>query len=171
MEQIYNPYLPLWEHIPDGEPHLFGDRVYIYGSHDKAGGKAYCEDHYCVWSAPKDDLERRIAETPAWREAFVKPAGFAALWRERSFELLEGGRWTSGQFDRVVFTGDGDGRRAVVYDFKTNARRRGESDAAFAARLEAMYAGQMAAYRHAVSVLASIPPERVETRILSNLQA
>ena len=122
-------------------------------------------------AAPKDDLERRIAETPAWREAFVKPAGFAALWRERSFELLEGGRWTSGQFDRVVFTGEGDGRRAVVYDFKTNARRRGESDAAFAARLEAMYAGQMAAYRHAVSVLASIPPERVETRILSNLQA
>ncbi len=56
MEQIYNPYLPLWEHIPDGEPHVFGDRVYIYGSHDRAGGKAYCEDHYCVWSAPTDDL-------------------------------------------------------------------------------------------------------------------
>ncbi len=36
-----NPYLPLWEHIPDGEPYLFDDpdrpgrkRVYIYGSHD-----------------------------------------------------------------------------------------------------------------------------------------
>lgn len=56
MEQIYNPYLPLWEYIPDGEPHVFGDRVYIYGSHDRAGGTAYCEDHYCVWSAPKDNL-------------------------------------------------------------------------------------------------------------------
>ena len=56
MEQIYNPYLPLTEHIPDGEPHVFGDRVYIYGSHDRAGGTAYCQDHYNVWSAPVDDL-------------------------------------------------------------------------------------------------------------------
>ncbi len=30
-----NPYLPGWEYIPDGEPHVFGDRVYIYGAHDK----------------------------------------------------------------------------------------------------------------------------------------
>ena len=56
MEQIYNPYLPLTEHIPDGEPHVFGDRVYIYGSHDRANGTAYCQDHYCVWSAPVSDL-------------------------------------------------------------------------------------------------------------------
>ena len=34
-----NPYLPLWEFIPDGEPYVFEDpdcpgkyRVYIYGS-------------------------------------------------------------------------------------------------------------------------------------------
>ena len=56
MEPIYNPYLPLTEHIPDGEPHVFGDRLYIYGSHDKANGTAYCEDHYTVWSAPVDNL-------------------------------------------------------------------------------------------------------------------
>ena len=24
-----NPYLPCYEYIPDGEPHVFGDRVYI----------------------------------------------------------------------------------------------------------------------------------------------
>ena len=29
MEQVFNPYLPLWEYIPDGEPHVFGDRVYL----------------------------------------------------------------------------------------------------------------------------------------------
>ena len=29
-----NPYLPKWEYIPDGEPRVFGDRVYVYGSHD-----------------------------------------------------------------------------------------------------------------------------------------
>lgn len=56
MEQIFNPYLPLWEYIPDGEPHVFGDRVYIYGSHDRANGKVYCEQHYQVWSAPVDNL-------------------------------------------------------------------------------------------------------------------
>lgn len=30
-----NPYLPSWEYVPDGEPHVFGKRVYIYGSHDR----------------------------------------------------------------------------------------------------------------------------------------
>ena len=36
-----NPYLPLWEHLPDGEPRVFEDpdqpgkfRAYIIGSHD-----------------------------------------------------------------------------------------------------------------------------------------
>ena len=27
-----NPYLPLWEYIPDGEPRVFGSRAYVYGS-------------------------------------------------------------------------------------------------------------------------------------------
>lgn len=67
MEQVYNPYLPLWEHIPDGEPHLFGDRVYIYGSHDVAGGTAYCQDHYCVWSAPQDNLRDWRCEGVSYR--------------------------------------------------------------------------------------------------------
>ncbi len=38
---IVNPYLPLWEYVPDGEPHVFGDRLYIFGSHDKFGGRKY----------------------------------------------------------------------------------------------------------------------------------
>ena len=62
MEQIYNPYLPLHEYIPDGEPHVFGDRLYIYGSHDKAGSTVYCEDHYEVWSAPVSDLRNWRSE-------------------------------------------------------------------------------------------------------------
>jgi len=67
MEQIFNPYLPLWEHIPDGEPHVFGGRVYIYGSHDIAGGTAYCEDHYSVWSAPVDNLRDWRCEGVSYR--------------------------------------------------------------------------------------------------------
>ena len=25
-----NPYLPLWEYVPDGEPHVFDGRVYVF---------------------------------------------------------------------------------------------------------------------------------------------
>ena len=45
MKQTRNPYLPGWEYIPDGEPKLFGNRVYVYGTGD-----------YVCWSAPADDL-------------------------------------------------------------------------------------------------------------------
>ena len=51
VKQIFNPYLPSWEYIPDGEPHVFGDRVYVYGSHDLANGWEYCLGDYVCWSA------------------------------------------------------------------------------------------------------------------------
>ena len=54
--QAFNPYLPSWEYIPDGEPHVFGDRVYVYGSHDRFRGHAYCLNDYVCWSAPVDNL-------------------------------------------------------------------------------------------------------------------
>ena len=65
----FNPYLPLNEYIPDGEPHVFGDRVYIYGSHDRALGTKYCEGHYAVWSAPVDDLSTWTNEGTAYYRA------------------------------------------------------------------------------------------------------
>ena len=51
-----NPILPLWEYIPDGEPRVFGDRVYIYGSHDRPGSIDFCDFKLKVWSAPLDNL-------------------------------------------------------------------------------------------------------------------
>ncbi|MDE6218887.1 MAG: family 43 glycosylhydrolase [Lachnospiraceae bacterium] len=56
MEQVFNPFLPLYEYVADGEPHVFDGRVYIYGSHDAAFGTKYCEGHYVTWSAPADNL-------------------------------------------------------------------------------------------------------------------
>ena len=57
-----NPYMPLWEHIPDGEPYVFEDpdqpgkyRVYVYGSHDDLIS-AYCGRDQVVWSASVDSL-------------------------------------------------------------------------------------------------------------------
>ncbi len=55
-KQVYNPFLPLYEHIPDGEPHIFGDRIYLFGSHDKEGGDTFCMLDYTVYSAPINDL-------------------------------------------------------------------------------------------------------------------
>ena len=51
-----NPILPLTEYVPDGEPHVFGSRVYLYGSHDKANSDRFCVQDYTVWSAPVHDL-------------------------------------------------------------------------------------------------------------------
>ncbi|MCL2051940.1 MAG: family 43 glycosylhydrolase [Lachnospiraceae bacterium] len=54
--QCFNPYLPSWEYIPDGEPHIFDGRVYVYGSHDRAGGWVFCLNDYVCWSAAVGDL-------------------------------------------------------------------------------------------------------------------
>ena len=37
-KQAVNPYMPSWEYVPDAEPHVVGDRVYVYGSHDIFNG-------------------------------------------------------------------------------------------------------------------------------------
>ena len=55
-KQLVNPYLPSWEYIPDGEPHVFDGRVYVYGSHDRFNGWVFCQNDYVCWSAPVDDL-------------------------------------------------------------------------------------------------------------------
>lgn len=58
-----NPYLPMWEYIPDGEPYVFDDpdnpgkkRVYIYGSHDSMI-TGYCGRELVTWSASVDSLQ------------------------------------------------------------------------------------------------------------------
>lgn len=55
-KKVYNPYLPSYEYIPDGEPHAFGDRIYIYGSHDRFNGGDFCLNDYVCYSAPVTDL-------------------------------------------------------------------------------------------------------------------
>ena len=65
--QAFNPYLPLNEYIPDGEPQVFGDRVYIFGSHDREGGTTYCELDYTVYSAPVTDLTDWRCEGTVYR--------------------------------------------------------------------------------------------------------
>ncbi len=54
--QAFNPYLPSYEYVPDGEPRVFGDRLYVFGSHDLFGGKDFCLGDYVCWSAQINDL-------------------------------------------------------------------------------------------------------------------
>ncbi len=55
-QQIFNPFMPSWEYVPDGEPHVFGDRLYLFGSHDRFDGTQFCMNDYVCWSCPVDDL-------------------------------------------------------------------------------------------------------------------
>ena len=66
--QIFNPFLPSWEYIPDGEPRVFGDRVYVYGSHDRFGAPIFCVNDYVCWSAPLSDLSRWTCSGVIWRK-------------------------------------------------------------------------------------------------------
>ncbi len=72
-----NPYLPLWEHLPDGEPRVFEDpdnpgkyRIYVIGSHD-VRFKSYCGPDIRAWSAPVEDLSDWRDEGPI----FTYPVG------------------------------------------------------------------------------------------------
>ena len=55
-KQAVNPYLPQNEYIPDGEPYVFGNRVYVYGSHDRFNFPMFCMNDYVCYSAPVEDL-------------------------------------------------------------------------------------------------------------------
>ena len=67
-KQVFNPYLPSYEYVPDGEPHVFGDRVYIYGSHDCFNSNEFCANDYVCWSAPVDDLSDWRYEGVIWKK-------------------------------------------------------------------------------------------------------
>ena len=140
---------------------LAADRLFAddYGAGAEYGKKMHAEYEGIEW------IPEAEAKNSFDRE-FVKPDGFSELWRERSYEIFTDGSWESGQFDRVVFTGKGADRKAVILDFKTNALRQGETISAYETRLRETYASQMGAYRKAVHVLTGLPLAAVAARLL-----
>lgn len=66
--QIFNPYLPSYEYVPDGEPHVFGDRVFLYGSHDRFDGAVFCLNDYVCYSADVEDLTQWRYEGVIYRK-------------------------------------------------------------------------------------------------------
>ncbi len=139
----------------------------------RAGARRGVEEHAAFarigWidpASPADGREGAILASP-WREAFVETPT-SELWRERQYEVFRSHSnvWETGQFDRVVFTGAGDGRSATIYDFKTNAMLRGESVADFEGRMASAYGRQMSAYRRSLSSLCGIPEQNIRTVLL-----
>ena len=143
-----------------------------YGAAAKRGVDVHAEYAKIEWA--DDAIAASLPE--AFREAFLKPSPEATVWRERSYEFFRGrpeeegrprgGSWETGQFDRVVFTGDDENRSAVIYDFKTNVKNESETDSAFAARMRENYARQMGQYKKALASLTGIPPSRITAKLL-----
>ncbi|OGV67409.1 MAG: hypothetical protein A3K19_23530 [Lentisphaerae bacterium RIFOXYB12_FULL_65_16] len=98
-------------------------------------------------------------------QALRRPsAGEAALWRERSFDVILAGEWVTGTFDRVVATRDTAGKLAAieVLDFKSNnVRNEAELEQAVAG-----YRAQVGLYRRALGQAFGVSPARVRASLL-----
>ena len=143
---------------------LSADRLFDgdFGEAAKRGTETHEKYSAVEWAD-----EKALSEMPpAFREAFGKPSGDATVWRERGYEIFSDGKWETGRIDRVVFWGAGAERRAVVYDFKTNAMRRGETAEAFAERMRSAYTRQLRSYADAVSRLTGIARGNVAAKLL-----
>lgn len=79
-----NPYLPNWEYIPDGEPRVFGSRVYIYGSHDYAGSDRFCDYKLKVWSADINNLNNWICHGDSFHTQVDRDHESDATWTDRA---------------------------------------------------------------------------------------
>lgn len=115
--------------------------------------------------APKNKFEADILASPL-KVAFLKPEGPVELWVEEGYERMNGHRWETGRFDRVVIQGTGAQRYATIYDIKSNRRRQDQSLEAFYAHMQATYIPQMQAYRAALSALLGISPSAIQTTLL-----
>lgn len=143
--------------------HLFSESA---GEAAKKGTEIHGRYEAIEWA----DEETLAALPKAFHIAFMEPRLKATLWREKSYEIyreMSGkGLWETGQFDRVVFTGEGEELKAVIYDFKTNALKSGESTEAFEQRMSRTYSPQMSAYRAALATLTGLPPKRIRSVLL-----
>ncbi len=78
-----NPYLPTWEYVPDGEPRVFGDRIYVYGSHDRVDSEYFCDYKLKVWSAPLSDPTNWICHGDCFHTRADRDHASDADWTQR----------------------------------------------------------------------------------------
>jgi hypothetical protein len=119
------------------------------------------------WDQGKADLgscsseARRLLEvflkTPEAKSLFARPGEDWDLWNEKPFDLVLGGKWISGIFDRVhIRRIGGKPVEARIYDYKTN---RSTPDA-----IAGEYQGQMEQYRQAAASLLGLGIDQVSAR-------
>ena len=110
---------------------------------------ADCEDS--VRSAAR----RLVSSAP---RVFQRPDDPVDLWRERAFEVIDGHRWISGQFDRVLIHRNSAGvpRSACLVDFKSGAHADRQR-----------YSRQMSLYRVALANLLGLASEAIELQLLT----
>jgi ATP-dependent helicase/nuclease subunit A len=110
-------------------------------------------------------------QAPALREIFMRPSDGAEVWRERAFELVIDGAWTTGVFDRVIVEREKDGhvQRVRVVDFKTD--RVGRDAQEDVERVVARYRGQMELYRRAAATLCGVRTDRVSCELVLTARA
>lgn len=77
-----NPYLPSWEYVPDGEPRVFGDRIYVYGSHDRVDSESFCDYKLKVWSAPVSNPNQWVCHGDIFRTKSEKGHNVDIDWSE-----------------------------------------------------------------------------------------
>ena len=113
---------------------------------------------------------RKCLESREVRQALARPESSALLWREKSFEIIMGGKWVSGTFDRVVIRRDAAGRPAgaAIMDFKSN--RGLSTEAAMRAKAE-YYRPQMELYRRALAKILGLDGDRIYVDILFTVPA
>lgn len=121
-----NPYLPSWEYVPDGEPHVFGDRVYVYGSHDYFNGHVFCLGDYVCWSAPVNDLTLWTFEGVIYKKTDdpLNPAGAMCLYAPDATQGPDGRYYLYYVLDKVsVVSVAVSDRPAGPFSFYGHVRR------------------------------------------------
>lgn len=114
---------------------------------------------------PKEESVRKLIEASfaasEIRRLFTRAGRDIVLLREQPFDTIADGVWTSGVIDRLhLHREKGRVVSAEVLDFKTDTVASGDE-------LVERYAGQMRAYRQAVSAAAGIAPETIRCLLVS----
>ena len=143
---------------------LRGDQAFLPNNATALGSEIHALFESIEWlpaslpdaaSPEARDLMLPCLEHPSIQELFCRPPGHFTLWREQCFDLVLGGEWISGCFDRVVIFRDTQGRAisADLIDFKTDQGGRG--------KLIANYRPQMETYRLSLSRILHLPEEMI----------
>ena len=103
------------------------------------------------------ELLKTFLKSAEAEEVFSKPGEDWILWNEKPFDLMAGGKWISGIFDRVHIRREGGKAvEARIYDYKTN---RSTPEA-----IAQQYEGQMEQYRLAAAKLLGITIDKVSAQ-------